>query len=334
MDPRAMVIAFTTVASPKERKNLSVKIKYLLTGAAALFFFLGLATVMLISAVLGSLGVGITSGFRSGAPTAFAVSDIPAQYLPVFLKAQEKYGVSWAVLAAIAKVESSFGLNMGSSEAGAVGFMQFMPGTWEKYKQDGNGDGVYDPYNPWDAVFSAANMLQANGFEKDPEKALYLYNHAGWYVRKVMAIAFQYSSAMVPPGQGIWPLPSRYISISSGYGMRLHPVLKEYRFHDGIDIPAPAGTPVFAVQDGRVAWDRSKGGYGLCVVLNHGTCTTLYAHLSEITVRAGQEVKAGEIVGFVGSTGLSDGPHLHFSVYVNGQPCNPEEWLAAPSGNY
>lgn len=320
--------------SGEERVKLfnNVKLLLLLPLCAALIilFF----TVILITAITGSLNGGNVAGFRSGAPTAFAVADIPAEYIPIFLKAQSKYNVSWAVLAAIAKVESSFGIDMGPSSAGAIGFMQFMPDTWNKYKQDGNGDGEFDPYNPWDAVFAAAHMLQANGFANNPEKALFTYNRAGWYVRKVMDLAANYSSTMLPVGNGLWPLPSEYINILSGFGMRFHPIKKEYRFHDGIDIPAPTGTPVFAVEDGRVDWDRAKSDYGLCVVLNHGTCQTLYAHLSEISVKTGAMVKAGEIIGFVGSTGVSTGPHLHFSVFVNGQPCNPEEWLAVPSGNY
>jgi len=319
--------------SEEERSQLLIGIEQIVLLLMGVILVLMLFFFFLISTIIGGLGGGNEAGFRSGAPTAFAVADIPVEYMPIFLKAQSKYDVSWAVLAAIAKTESAFGQNMGPSDAGAIGFMQFMPDTWNKYKQDGNSDGEFDPYDPWDAVFSAANMLQSNGFAEKPEKALFAYNHAGWYVREVMELASTYSATMIPVGNGTWPLSSKYIQISSAYGMRQHPILKEYRFHDGIDIPAPTGTPVFAVQDGRVDWDRAKGGYGLCVVLNHGSCKTLYAHLSEISVQVGVMVKAGEVIGYVGSTGLSEGPHLHFSVYVNGQPCNPEEWLAVPSGN-
>jgi murein DD-endopeptidase MepM/ murein hydrolase activator NlpD len=320
-------------ASGEARENFTLRIEHLLLIIMGLLLITLASCYIFFSAVVSGLGGGKDAGFRSGAPTAFAVADIPAEYLPVFLRAQEKYGVSWAVLAAICRVETEFGKNVAVSDAGAVGLMQFMPATFEQYKQDGDNDGVYDPYNPWDAIYSAANMLKAGGFSVDPRGAIFKYNHANWYVNKIMDFAAQYSSMALPVGGGLWPLPAQHIRIESGYGTRSHPIRQRYHFHDGIDIPAPEGTPVFAVQDGNVDWNREKGEYGLCVVLNHGGNRTLYAHLSGIAVRNGEKVKAGQTIGFVGSTGLSTGPHLHFSVYVNGQPCDPEEWLAAPSGN-
>jgi len=319
--------------SGKEREEFLIKTEYVFLIIAGLLLAAFTVCFLLFSAVITGLGGGKNYGFKSGAPTAFAVADIPTQYLPIFIKAQEKYGVSWAVLAAICRIETEFGKNVKVSDAGAVGFMQFMPATFEMYKQDGDNDGACDPYSPWDAVFSAANMLKSNRFADDPRGAIFCYNHADWYVNKVMDFAAQYSSTMLPVGNGLWPLPAQYIKIESDYGTRMHPIFHRYQFHDGIDIPAPEGTPLFAVQDGRVDWDRQKGEYGLCVVLNHGSCRTLYAHLSGVTVQNGDYVKSGQVIGYVGSTGLSTGPHLHFSVYVNGQPCNPEEWLAAPSGN-
>ena len=320
-------------SSGKERENFAFRIEHVLVIIVGLIFVALLSCFLIFSSVISGLGNGKNQGFRSGAPTAFAVADIPPQFLPVLLKAQDRYGVSWAVLAAICRVESEFGRNIAVSDAGAVGLMQFMPATFEQYKQDGDNDGVCDPHNPWDAIYSAANMLKAGGFSTDPRGAIFNYNHARWYVNKIMDFAAQYSSMVIPVGNGLWPLPAQHIRIESGYGTRRHPIRQRYHFHDGIDIPAPGGTPVMAVQDGRVDWDREKGEYGLCVVLDHDGCRSLYAHLSGVTVKSGDAVKAGQVIGFVGSTGLSTGPHLHFSVYVNGQPCNPEEWLAAPSGN-
>jgi len=340
MNPQAVATAIQLggelkrqISTEQGREKLALKVEYLLIAAVGIILLFFAAFIFLVTSVIGGLDSREEHGFRSGAPTAFAVVDIPSQYLPIFLRAQDKYGVSWAVLAAICKTESRFGQDMGPSEAGAIGLMQFMPATWEKYKQDGDNDGLCDPYNHWDAVFSAANLLKADGFNENPREAVYCYNHAWWYVDEVMSTAAQYSSAALPVGNGMWPLPAQYSNISSSYGNRFHPILQEYRFHDGIDIPAPEGAPVFAVQDGHVDWDREKGGYGLCVVLDHGGCRTLYAHLSDIAVKNGDGVKAGQVIGYVGSTGLSEGPHLHFSVYVNDSPCNPEEWLAVPSKN-
>jgi hypothetical protein len=100
-----------------------------------------------------------------------------------------RYGVDWKVLAAINVIETNLGTNQHVSSAGAVGWMQFMPGTWRMYGTDANGDGVADPYNPEDAIYSAARYLQAAGAETDIRRALFAYNHANWYVNLVLRIA-------------------------------------------------------------------------------------------------------------------------------------------------
>ncbi|MCA1991679.1 MAG: M23 family metallopeptidase [Coleofasciculus sp. S288] len=103
-------------------------------------------------------------------------------------------------------------------------------------------------------------------------------------------------------------------SITSLFGWRLHPITGEYRFHAGTDLGAPQGTPVVAAASGQVATADYVGGYGLTVVLEHeeGTQASLYAHLSEIFVQPGDVVEQGSVIGRVGSTGNSTGPHLHF----------------------
>lgn len=119
-----------------------------------------------------------------------------------------------------------------------------------------------------------------------------------------------------PEGTRTAPLPLQFMGrVTSGFGMRIHPVYGIPRFHDGVDIAAPEGTPVFAFTDGVVVYAGRFGGYGLAVVLDHGAYKTLYGHLSEIAVRPGTEVASGQKIGEVGSTGVSTGPHLHFSVW-------------------
>ncbi len=105
-------------------------------------------------------------------------------------------------------------------------------------------------------------------------------------------------------------------AISSLFGSRVHPVTGQVRFHQGTDLAAPEGTPVVAAFSGRVEIAGWLGGYGLIVVISHGdTHETRYAHLSEVLVKAGQEVKQGTVIGLVGSTGLATGPHLHFEIW-------------------
>jgi murein DD-endopeptidase MepM/ murein hydrolase activator NlpD len=117
-----------------------------------------------------------------------------AQLLGLWQGAGAEYGVPWQVLAAINKVESNFGRNMGPSSAGAVGWMQFMPATWMEWGIDASGDGVADPWNAADAIYSAARYLAAAGAPNDLYRAVFAYNHADWYVQEVLAIAQLYGT--------------------------------------------------------------------------------------------------------------------------------------------
>lgn len=118
--------------------------------------------------------------------------------------------------------------------------------------------------------------------------------------------------------------PLRFSRVSSGFSMRFHPILKQWRRHLGTDFAAPPGTPARTVGDGIVEFAGVQGGYGKVVIMRHsGNVQTLYAHLSKITVRRGQQLDQGETVGLVGSTGWATGPHLHFEIRVNGVQKDP-----------
>ena len=108
-------------------------------------------------------------------------------------RAGEAYGIPWEVLGAINKIETNFGQNMGPSSAGAVGWMQFMPDTWHRWGTDATGDGVADPWNPYDAVHAAARYLAAAGARTDLYRGIYAYNHADWYVQDVLELAQTYA---------------------------------------------------------------------------------------------------------------------------------------------
>ena len=113
-----------------------------------------------------------------------------------------------------------------------------------------------------------------------------------------------------------------------GFGMRLHPILDIYRKHEGLDIANDQGTPVYAAADGAVELSGRHGGYGIMIQINHGYgYKTLYAHLSKVLVRDGEQVRRGEVIGRSGNTGLSSGPHLHYEVKINGISQNPTDYF-------
>jgi murein DD-endopeptidase MepM/ murein hydrolase activator NlpD len=117
--------------------------------------------------------------------------------------AGSEYGIPWEVLAAINKIESNFGRNMGPSSAGAIGWMQFMPSTWMRWGLDADGDGVANPWDPDDAVYAAARYLAAAGGQRDIARAVFAYNHAQWYVDEVLNLAAQFDSGDGGFGHGL-----------------------------------------------------------------------------------------------------------------------------------
>jgi murein DD-endopeptidase MepM/ murein hydrolase activator NlpD len=119
------------------------------------------------------------------------------------------------------------------------------------------------------------------------------------------------------------------IALASGFGMRIHPVYKVKKMHAGIDFAAVIGTPIYATADGSVDYTQvSFSGYGKMVEIDHGFgYRTRYAHMHDFIVKKGQKVKRGELIGYVGDTGLSTAPHLHYEVHINRQQVNPVHYF-------
>ena len=144
--------------------------------------------------------------------------------------------------------------------------------------------------------------------------------------------AAAYNAFSSPLRENAVSVPSRMplegAALTSGFGMRQHPVLGGRRQHTGIDLAAPTGTPVYATADGVIGRADWYSSYGLYIAINHGaSMETRYAHLSRLAVAAGDTVKKGDLIGYVGSTGRSTGPHLHYEVRVDGLAVNPIPYM-------
>jgi hypothetical protein len=215
--------------------------------------------------------------------------EIPPFLLPIYQACGTEYGIPWEVLAAINKIETGFGTNLNVSSAGAVGWMQFLPSSWETYGLDANGDGRKDPYNPVDAICAAAHYLKVAGGEKDLYTAILAYNHADWYAQEVLTYARAYGR-----------IPSDLVGSLTGLTEGAHfPVAADVRYSDelsaraalqnsttdsritgnaaevisssptrhGINIFAKQGSPVVAVNDGIVRKLGHSGRLGNFIVL-------------------------------------------------------------------
>lgn len=163
----------------------------LISVAATIFLFSAAVVIGIVAAMAGQPSAASAHCSFSGK----GADQIPAKLIPIYESATTQYklgerGVS--ILAAINKIETDFGRNMGPSSAGALGWMQFMPGTWAAYGVDANGDGRKDPADPEDAIHAAANYLHASGAPRDWHRAIFAYNHAEWYVADVFKLAENY----------------------------------------------------------------------------------------------------------------------------------------------
>lgn len=141
------------------------------------------------------------------------------------------------------------------------------------------------------------------------------------------ALSYAANPVKYTGGKFAWPVPSSG-RITSNYGYRVHPVHKTKKFHSGLDIGAAYGTDIVAAADGTVTLATVNGGYGKCIVINHGSgISTLYGHNSSLLVSSGAKVTRGQVIAKAGSTGVSTGPHCHFEVRINGATTDPLQYL-------
>ena len=226
-----------------------------------------------------------------GVPSFFIESfQVPPFLMPIFQAAGTAYGVPWQVLAAINEVETDYGRDLSVSSAGAEGWMQFLPSSWAQYAVDANGDGYKDPYNPADAIFTAARYLRAAGGDSDIKAAVFSYNHSQAYVESVMLRA-----------QLLGGTPSELLGAITGLTEARFPVHAAARFSDGFPtVPASgaqlakplvgttiysqAGAPVIAVQDGEVVQIGESPSLGRFVSLRDAYGNTyVYAQLGDVS---------------------------------------------------
>ena len=169
----------------------------------------------------------------------------------------------------------------------------------------------------------------AKALEKDIKKYTQVYEDARRQEESLKG-SLNYSSKSsqyLGSGKFCWPAPS-YTRISSPYGYRVHPIFKTQKFHSGVDLAAPGGSNILAAETGKVISAGWNGGYGNCLVVDHGGgVSTLYAHASKLCVSKGDYVTKGQVIAKVGTTGNSTGNHLHFEVLIGGKTTDPMAYI-------
>ena len=154
-----------------------------------------------------------------------------------------------------------------------------------------------------------------------------------WLATSVATTAPSYTGSTTPstaaPSSSGWICPVPYYTLTSAFGMRIHPIKKVWKMHNGVDLSCAQGTPIYAAKSGTVTTaSYQAGGAGYYVSINHGDgFASVYMHMTHYTVSAGQYVTQGQVIGYVGSTGGSTGPHLHFGISYNGTYVNPMQYI-------
>jgi murein DD-endopeptidase MepM/ murein hydrolase activator NlpD len=184
------------------------------------------------------------------------------------------------------------------------------------------GFGGVEKYRNLEGYYNSDNLKKLNHRVDQLTKQLYILSKS---YDEISELATK-KSEMLASIPAIQPVSNKDLSrIASGFGFRIHPVYKAVKFHEGLDFSAPQGTEIYATGDGVIAKaEFDRRGFGNYVVIDHGYgYQTVYAHMQKYTVKVGQRIKRGELLGYIGNTGMSTAPHLHYEVIKNGKKVNP-----------
>lgn len=161
-------------------------------------------------------------------------------------------------------------------------------------------------------------------FEKDKEKYQSMLEQEEADAKELQNKIKKLQTKFQTPSGKLVSVTGKRYPITSNYGLRMHPVLGYARFHDGIDIGVPMGTPIYSLNDGIVVYSGTMSGYGNVIMINHGDIISLYAHNSNLVAQEGQTIKSGQLIAYSGNSGVSSGPHLHFEIRTsNGNTIDP-----------
>ncbi|MGH2906212.1 MAG: lytic transglycosylase domain-containing protein, partial [Solirubrobacterales bacterium] len=281
---------------------------------------------------------------------------IPPFLLPIYQAAGIQYGIRWEVLASINEIETNYGRNLNVSSAGALGWMQFMPATWEMYGVDANDDGIKDPYNPADAIFAAAKYLKAAGGDKDIQRAIFSYNHAQWYVDQVMLRAKLIAGVPDPLidsltglTEGHFPVYARSTykgavatKASKAKGGNAARVVEGKARRNGVKIFSRVNAPVVAVQDAVVQdiGANTKDGNFITIQDSYGN-RYRYANLGSLSklypvprAKAGDKAQDGgeNEAASVASQSKKSGPRVGTQERMYAHPDRPRTTTASDNG--
>ncbi|WP_079194995.1 M23 family metallopeptidase [Streptomyces sp. CB02400] len=349
-----------TAAEPRRRRRRG-------PGPFTLIVLPGVVTLTGVFAFLSLSGALDTALPQDQAPgqSESAVSNVDGSYVPWLRKATaDCAGVTPALLAA--HIDRLSGWQDDTASLSEQGIARFTDAGWKTWGRDDDGNGTSSPRDAVDAIMalgrqdcSLAEKMTAlrtqgtvNGDVADltlaayatgadqVEKAGKVPDPARAFVAEVKERLPRYDALVRqnpeqeggPAAGALLTPPVTTLTVTSPFGSRAHPLTGVTKLHTGVDFGAPQGAQVSASWEGRVEFAGLTSAYGYRVVIDHGTVDgkrleTTYSHLSALQVTTGQSVTTGQPVGFVGSTGLSTGPHLHFEVLLDGQYTDPTAWL-------